>query len=62
MIINQHPEWKMLESWFTDRAKALGVSVYSHTESVSVESAIRPDIADAATELAYRAGRSLFKT
>ena len=58
-IINQHPEWEAVASWFADRAKAAGCSIYEHVEHVSVESAISQQITDTATELAYTSGLSI---
>jgi len=59
VTIHQHAEWKFIEEWFARRAAEAGVSVYGHSETVNIESAIDPDIAESARQLTFGAGQSL---
>ena len=55
MFIHQHPEWRILEEWFAKRANGN----YAHTETVSVESCISPEVAAAAEAMSRAAGESI---
>lgn len=59
MIINQHPEWDVIEKWFTERAAAAGASKYSHVEHITVDS--DPALMESCYQMGFAAGQSIGK-
>lgn len=56
--IHQH-DWSAVEEWFERRAKEAGHSKYAHFETISVPSAIDPEIEKFAHDMMFNLGRNL---
>jgi hypothetical protein len=54
-------DWRPLQEWFNKRAAEAGHSMYEHSETISVRSAIDADVAKAAEDLGRSAGESIRK-
>jgi hypothetical protein len=61
MIINQHPEWKIIEAWFEGRAKLSGKQLHAHVERIALDVVIDEVVEQAAKELGFRAGQQVSK-
>jgi len=56
--IHQH-DWSAVEEWFERRAKEAGHNKYSHSETITIPSALDPDVEAAAQQMSFNLGRSI---